>query len=198
MAASVRLTKNLPMTKGSPMSHYLAAKGSTAWEEAVKERKDNAEDDVPQGWRIVDKEKSTATSSIEASKGKKPTGRLFSFWSRRESSAHARSPSRTEEDTVHLSQSDGAGSVVDDAELRPSRHSRDSISSVRASMDKIPSLSAVASSSASAPIAESSSSAPTSLPVSSLVSPMSVPPVTSHPMSSYSDAPDLVPDPPQA
>ena len=82
MASSVKLTKNLPITRGSPMSHYLAAKGSTAWEISVKERKEVVEDDVPVGWRIV--EKAPVTPTTDAVKDKK-TGGLFSFWGRRQS-----------------------------------------------------------------------------------------------------------------
>ncbi|OJT09629.1 hypothetical protein TRAPUB_13882 [Trametes pubescens] len=85
LASSVKLTKNLPLTKGSPMSHYLAAKGSTAWETSVKEQKEIVEDDIPVGWRIM--EKTMAASSADAASQKKPTGRLFSFWGRRQSQA---------------------------------------------------------------------------------------------------------------
>ena len=85
MASSVKLTKNLPLTRGSPMSHYLAAKGSTAWEISVKERKEVVEDDVPVGWRIV--EKAPAVTATEGMKDKKTGGGLFSFWGRRQSQA---------------------------------------------------------------------------------------------------------------
>ena len=63
------------------MSHYLSAKGSTAWEISVKERKEVVEDDVPIGWRIVEKTPETAVA--DASKDKK-SGGLFSFWGRRQ------------------------------------------------------------------------------------------------------------------
>lgn len=82
MASTVKLTKNLPLTRRSPMSHYLSAKGSTAWEISVKERKEVVEDDVPVGWRIVEKAPTTPTG--DASKDKK-SGGLFSFWGRRQS-----------------------------------------------------------------------------------------------------------------
>lgn len=67
------------------MSHYLAAKGSTAWEISVKERKEVVEDDVPVGWRIV--EKAPAVTATEGMKDKKTGGGLFSFWGRRQSQA---------------------------------------------------------------------------------------------------------------
>ncbi|KAH9935056.1 hypothetical protein B0H21DRAFT_894321 [Amylocystis lapponica] len=163
MATSVRLTKNLPMTKGSPMSHYLAAKGSTAWETA--------------GWRIV--EPSTAATP-DPGQGKKPTGRLFSFWSRRESNTHTRSPSRTEEqESIRSTQTESAGSPVDDA-ASGSRRSRDSIQSLRASIDKVP-----------PPIPVS----PSLSPSTATPPPMTARPVSSHQTSSYSDAPDPVLEP---
>ena len=71
MASSVRQTKNLAMSKRSPMAYYLAAKGSTAWELAVKERKDVVTDDMPAGWRILEKEGCCA-------------GLLFCFFARRQ------------------------------------------------------------------------------------------------------------------
>ncbi|KAH9935907.1 uncharacterized protein BXZ73DRAFT_100376 [Epithele typhae] len=80
MASSVKLTKNLPITRRSPMSHYLLAKGSVAWEVSVKERKEVVEDDVPVGWRIVEK---APVISTDATKDKKSSG-LFSFWNRRQ------------------------------------------------------------------------------------------------------------------
>ena len=49
VAGCVRLTKNLPLSKASPMSHYLAGKGSTAWEAAVKQQKGAREEDGLQG-----------------------------------------------------------------------------------------------------------------------------------------------------
>ncbi|OSD03075.1 hypothetical protein PYCCODRAFT_1410043 [Trametes coccinea BRFM310] len=83
MAGTVKLTKNLPLSKRSPMSHYLAAKGSTAWETSVKEHKEIVDDDIPVGWRIV--EKAAPTPSSDSAKEKKSGGRLFSFWGRRQS-----------------------------------------------------------------------------------------------------------------
>ncbi|TFY63014.1 hypothetical protein EVJ58_g3493 [Rhodofomes roseus] len=98
MAMSVRLTKNMAMSKRSPMAHYLTAKGSTAWEVAVKERKEVIGDDMPAGWRILEKE-SAGDAAAGTIKEKKPAGRLFSFWGRRESSttsAHTRSSSQSD------------------------------------------------------------------------------------------------------
>ncbi|EKM49925.1 uncharacterized protein PHACADRAFT_130328 [Phanerochaete carnosa HHB-10118-sp] len=85
VAGCVRLTKNLPLSNTSPMSHYLAAKGSTAWEAAMKQRKEVSEDDaIPVGWRIVEKQHTGATEH-ESPTDSKASGGLFSFWSRRQS-----------------------------------------------------------------------------------------------------------------
>ena len=81
MNNALRLTRNLPMVKNSPMSHYMASKGSTAWEKAVKGRKEVVEEDVvPVGWRILEKE-----APKPATPAPKPSGGLFSFWGRKES-----------------------------------------------------------------------------------------------------------------
>ncbi|GJE91037.1 hypothetical protein PsYK624_071850 [Phanerochaete sordida] len=84
VAGCIRVTKNLPLSKASPMSHYLAAKGSTAWEAAVKQRKGGGEDDVvPVGWRIVENQN---TGTLEHQSPTVPkSGGLFSFWSKRQS-----------------------------------------------------------------------------------------------------------------
>lgn len=82
MATSVKLTKNISLARSSPMSHYLAAKGSTAWETSVKERKETVEDDVPVGWRIIEK---ATPATVQGAKEKKASGGLFSFWGRRQS-----------------------------------------------------------------------------------------------------------------
>ena len=81
MATSVRLTKNLPLARSSPMSHYLAARGSTAWENSVREHKVVEEDVVPVGWRILDKPIAAVAEPVKNTK----SGGLFSFWGRRQS-----------------------------------------------------------------------------------------------------------------
>ncbi|KAI0091730.1 hypothetical protein BDY19DRAFT_931939 [Irpex rosettiformis] len=87
MASSVRLTKNLPLAKSSPLSLYFATKGSTAWETAVKERKLVIEEDVvPAGWRIL--EKAQVTDTLDSAKSTRQSG-FFSFWGRR----HSKTPS---------------------------------------------------------------------------------------------------------
>lgn len=85
MATAIRLTKSLPMAKNSPFSHYLASKGSTTWETAIKGRKADIEEDViPAGWRILEK-KEPAGDATDASKSVKQGGGIFSFWGRKHS-----------------------------------------------------------------------------------------------------------------
>ncbi|KZT10051.1 uncharacterized protein LAESUDRAFT_810336 [Laetiporus sulphureus 93-53] len=170
MATSVRLTKNMALTKGSPMSHYLAAKGSIAWEVAVKSRKEITEDDVPLGWRILEKEPSHEVA-FDANKGKKRASKIFSFWGRKDSSvAH----SRTSSQTTSVSQSEAAHSpIIGETDSR--RTSHDTVEpTANASMDKIASPVQVSS-----PASQSTPSASTSAAQS--------PPPT---MSSYSTAPE--------
>ncbi|CCL99669.1 uncharacterized protein FIBRA_01690 [Fibroporia radiculosa] len=142
MATSVRLTRNLSITSSSPMSHYLAAKGSTAWEVAVKERKEVVEDDVPVGWRILEKELAVGASdsAADANKNKRSSSRLFSFWGRKEPtiSSHTRSSSLKDVVDPSLSEVQSPNGLV---EVSASTHSRQASqesgrSPTRASVDK--------------------------------------------------------------
>ncbi|KAF8636398.1 hypothetical protein AX17_003580 [Amanita inopinata Kibby_2008] len=83
MNEALRLTRHLPMTSSSPMSFYMASKGSIAWEASVKARQDIHQDDLlPPGWRMVEKDKQELLpSSVEAKK--KTGGGFLSFFSRR-------------------------------------------------------------------------------------------------------------------
>ncbi|KAI0060983.1 hypothetical protein BV25DRAFT_1839306 [Artomyces pyxidatus] len=84
MASAVKLSRNSAIARASPMANFLAAKGSTAWETAVKSRVEVTTDEVPVGWRILEKEKEEKTD--EKSK-KSSTGLLASLWNRRASAA---------------------------------------------------------------------------------------------------------------
>ncbi|KAH9852143.1 hypothetical protein C2E23DRAFT_886013 [Lenzites betulinus] len=125
LATSVKLTKNLPLTRGSPMSHYLAAKGSTAWEISVKEQKDIVEDDIPVGWRIV--EKTSTTSAADAASQKKPTGRMFSFWGRRQSQVASQSPEPGSSEARPTSLDKPRSPAVEEAKVESRRPSQDSV-----------------------------------------------------------------------
>ena len=83
MSQSLRLTRHSPIAQLSPMAHFMRTKGSSLdWETAVKNRSDEVPDDMPVGWRIVEKRKETPTP-VET---KKKSSLFSSFWNRRESS----------------------------------------------------------------------------------------------------------------
>jgi hypothetical protein len=63
------------------MAHFMLNKGSSSdWEAAVKNRSDKVPDDMPVGWRIVEK-REEAPAPVET---KKRSGLFSSFWHRRE------------------------------------------------------------------------------------------------------------------
>jgi hypothetical protein len=83
MTKSLRLTRHSAVTRLSPMTHFMRNKGlSSDWEKAVKNRSDEIPDDMPVGWRIVEK-KEDAPTPVET---KKKSGIFSSFWNRREGS----------------------------------------------------------------------------------------------------------------
>lgn len=165
MASSVKLTKNLPITRGSPMSHYLAAKGSTAWEISVKERKEVVEDDVPVGWRIV--EKAPAATASDTAKDKK-SGGLFSFWGRRQSqvATTASIVQGTDNGSQPTSMDKSESPIANEIKGESKRGSQDSVrSSATSSVAQLP---------------------------SPLTEPSPIIPSPAAPMSSYNSAPDPV------
>ncbi|KAI0331445.1 hypothetical protein GY45DRAFT_1360805 [Cubamyces sp. BRFM 1775] len=173
MATTVKLTKNLALTKRSPMSHYLAAKGSTAWEISVKEQKEMVEDDIPVGWRIV--EKAPAAPSADSSKDKKPTGRLFSFWGRRQSQISPTVSNGATETRPSLDKPKSP--VVNEVKSESRRGSQDSTrSSMTGSQPQLPPVKVEPVTTQQAPV----SAVPSIQPVPSA-------------MSSYGSAPDPVP-----
>ncbi|KZT65737.1 hypothetical protein DAEQUDRAFT_759148 [Daedalea quercina L-15889] len=176
MAMSVRQTKNMAMSKRSPMAHYLAAKGSTAWEVAVKERKEVIGDDMPAGWRILDKD-TAADAASSTGKEKKLAGRLFSFWGRRDSgTTHTRSSSQSDvKDEV-----DSRSLVSNEIAGHSRRPSQDSVRSLGSgNADKI------------TPSPRQSSSSPA---LSASASATSVSSAPTRP-ASYADAPEPQVDP---
>src|SRR6266849_3510066 len=92
MADAVKLSRNTALARTSPMSTLLAAKGSTAWETSVKSRTETPVDEVPLGWRIL--EKDPKKDEKAGDRVKKSTGLLSSFWSRRTTSLPSSPPSR--------------------------------------------------------------------------------------------------------
>lgn len=90
MADAVKLSRNTALARTSPMSTFLSAKGSTAWETSVKSRTETSVDEVPLGWRIL--EKDTKKDEKVGDRAKKPTGLLASLWSRKTSSLSSNPP----------------------------------------------------------------------------------------------------------
>ncbi|KAI0295958.1 hypothetical protein BC826DRAFT_1174887 [Russula brevipes] len=91
MADAVKLSRNSAVACTSPMSTFLAAKGSTAWETSVKSRIETSVDEVPSGWRILEKDPKKDEKVDE--RLKKPAGLLAGLWSRRASSSPNNPPS---------------------------------------------------------------------------------------------------------
>lgn len=184
MATAVRLTRNLPLSRNSPMSHYLAARGSTTWETAIKERKIVEEDVVPVGWRILEKQ---PANNAEPSKNAK-TGGLFSFWGRRQS----KPPSTQGSSESPREQSPTAA----DSPSLPSGDAG-SLRSTRASQDSVRSRSVARDDKVGSPLAEVPSATQT-------LSETAAGPSQPTPPGSYSEAPDphadgsRTPPPPQA
>ncbi|KAI9464616.1 hypothetical protein BJY52DRAFT_831440 [Lactarius psammicola] len=96
MADAVKLSRNTALARTSPMSTFLAAKGSTAWETSVKSRIETSVDEVPLGWRILEKE-GKKDERVEE-KARRPTGLLAGLWGRRTSGTTGSIPS-TEQST---------------------------------------------------------------------------------------------------
>jgi hypothetical protein len=95
MVQSLRLTRHSAITRLSPMAHFMQNKGSSSdWETAVKNRSDVVPDDMPVGWRIIER-KEDAPAPVET---KKRSGLFSSFWNRREGSTSSL-PSVTDANT---------------------------------------------------------------------------------------------------
>lgn len=90
MADAVKLSRNTALARTSPMSTFLSAKGSIAWETSVKSRTETSVDEVPLGWRIL--EKDPKNDEKVGDKVKKPTGLLASLWSRKTPSLPSNPP----------------------------------------------------------------------------------------------------------
>ncbi|KAJ7777462.1 hypothetical protein B0H16DRAFT_1879515 [Mycena metata] len=119
-AESLRLSRSASFVRFSPLSHYSATKGSTAWEASVKRRPEPVGDAdlLPPGWRVVEKKDEVVVTD----KKKTGHGGLLSFFGRRA----------------------GTPPVVSGEGSTPRSASPASASSPRASMDSVrsPTLSA--------------------------------------------------------
>ncbi|KAK7031425.1 hypothetical protein R3P38DRAFT_2923502 [Favolaschia claudopus] len=79
---ALRLSRSASFVRFSPLSHYSATKGSTAWEASLKSRPEKVgePDLLPPGWRIVETNKEDGPV---ADKKKSGHGGLLSFFGRR-------------------------------------------------------------------------------------------------------------------
>ncbi|KAJ6624953.1 hypothetical protein B0H10DRAFT_685020 [Mycena sp. CBHHK59/15] len=88
-ADALRLSRSAAFVRFSPLGHYSATKGSTAWEASVKSRPEPISDAdlLPPGWRVVGsaeaKAKEDAAAAAAAEKKKSGHGGLLSFFGRR-------------------------------------------------------------------------------------------------------------------
>ncbi|KAI0027478.1 hypothetical protein K488DRAFT_90824 [Vararia minispora EC-137] len=115
---ALKLSRNTPIAQSGPFAFFLAARGSTAWEASVKSRVDVVKDEVPAGWRIMEKKEEEKVEE----KAKKTGGLLASLWGRRTSSV-------PKEAQKVASATKGAGSSVQTNGTSSSRMSTDSVES---------------------------------------------------------------------
>ena len=126
MADAVKLSRNTALARTSPMSTLLTSKGSTAWETSVKSRTEKPVDEVPSGWRILEKDSKKDEKAED--RVKKPTGLLASFWSRRTTSLSSSpasqersnaSPDVTAPENTHPAQTLVKRSSVESVKISP-------------------------------------------------------------------------------
>lgn len=169
MATSVKLSKNLPVVRRSPMAHLFTTKSSTAWELSVKSKVETPKDDIPVGWRTVDPEQ-LDTKEQKPQLPEKKSGGFLAFLGRRSSTAPMTNVS------INTHNSGRSASPA------PSKASASGTTSVRTSVDVQStsqtiqpslSMSSIISDTSTPPIASSTSlpSSISSFPPSEVVSP---------------------------
>jgi hypothetical protein len=81
---ALKFTRHLPMVTRSPLGLYFASKGSTAWETSVKTRTDLefAPDDLPVGWRVIQKSKPNESES-KTNRDLSKRSSFLSFWGKK-------------------------------------------------------------------------------------------------------------------
>ncbi|VDC00980.1 unnamed protein product [Peniophora sp. CBMAI 1063] len=89
LSSSLKLTRHTLPARNSPFASLMAARGSAAWEAAVKARSmptadADAESAVPAGWRILEKDERKDGDAKEEGKEEK-RGLFASLWGRRSS-----------------------------------------------------------------------------------------------------------------
>ncbi|KAL5536835.1 hypothetical protein ACEPAF_658 [Sanghuangporus sanghuang] len=153
MAKSIKLSKNLPVVRNSPMSHLFTAKSLAAWELSVKSKTEIIKDDIPAGWKAAEPEQKGESKTATAEK--RSTG-LFSFFSKRASSITSPAPTVGGTDSKRSSLS---REVLSDTAsvLSPKRNSSDanSLSSKMQQSSSVTSLSSSIPATLSSPTAGS-------------------------------------------
>ncbi|KAL5513256.1 hypothetical protein ACEPAH_3654 [Sanghuangporus vaninii] len=162
MAKSIKLSKNLPIVRNSPMSHLFTAKNLAAWELSVKSKTEIIKDDIPAGWKVVEPEQKGESKTATAEK--RSTG-LFSFFSKRASSTTSSAPTVGGTDSKRSSLSREVSSDTASV-LSPERNSSDanSLSSKMQQSSSVTSLSSSIPATLSSPTAGSFSTKAVSSP----------------------------------
>ncbi|KAH9993740.1 hypothetical protein BJV74DRAFT_366792 [Russula compacta] len=135
MTDSVKLSRNTALARISPMSTFLATKGSTAWETSVKSRTETSVDEVPLGWRILEKDEKKSEKAEE--RVKKSVGLLAGLWSRRASSSPSNPPSQEQ-----VTPSSNA-TAPEGAHPIQAQSQRSSMESVKSSIGTLPASQAI-------------------------------------------------------
>ncbi|KAG6890967.1 hypothetical protein C0992_011726 [Termitomyces sp. T32_za158] len=132
MGEALRLSRHVPITRLSPLTLYMASKGSTAWEISVKSHIEVGNDDLlPSGWRVVEKEKEDPVIAVEMKK--KGSGGLLSFFGRKATNTQvesnprrSQSPGRTVSISTTIPSSSGSVTSPVTHSARPSLESTNS------------------------------------------------------------------------
>ncbi|EJD07640.1 uncharacterized protein FOMMEDRAFT_143962 [Fomitiporia mediterranea MF3/22] len=165
MAKSLKLSKNLPVVRSSPMSHLFTTKSLAAWELSVKSKVEVPKDDIPAGWRIVAIEED---QDLKPTQVEKKSAGILSFFSRKASTAQAQTPTTNGIDSKRSSLSREVSSETASGPAA-SRNSSDtnSLSSRMQHSSSVSSLPSVASTTLPSSPGGSSSMPPPSSPAPS-------------------------------
>ncbi|KAI0041048.1 hypothetical protein FA95DRAFT_1611310 [Auriscalpium vulgare] len=181
LANAVKLSRNSTVARNSPLANFLASKGSTAWETAVKSRVEVVTDDIPTGWRILEKEKEEKVEE----KAKKSGGLLASLWGRRASGSvkvsspvqETSTPTPTKEEPPARTSIDSVKSAASAPPLASTTHSRSPSIVPPISASPAPTLASTQSTTTTA----TSSYSDTGLPTFEPISREKTPPITPAP-----------------
>lgn len=97
MGKCLKLTKNLPIVRNSPMSHLFLAKNLAAWELSIKNAIEKPKDDIPPGWKTIDP--ITEEHTPKPAAAEKKSGGFLSFLGRRSTGTPPQPSTPTQSDT---------------------------------------------------------------------------------------------------